>query len=67
MPLQNKDRLLLCTDGLSGAVSDDQIRFILTEEGDQDRACRRLIDAANENGGEDNVTALLIAVTMERS
>jgi protein phosphatase len=59
---QNGDLYVLCSDGLSGMVEDDEIRQIVTETDDLQEACRRLIAAANENGGEDNITAVVVRV-----
>jgi protein phosphatase len=56
------DVYILCSDGLSGMVSDDDIRFIVTSTKDIREACRRLIQRANERGGEDNITAVLIQI-----
>jgi protein phosphatase len=53
------DIFLLCSDGLSGMVTDPQIQEILTHQPDLNKACAQLIDAANANGGNDNVTAIL--------
>ncbi len=53
------DIFLLCSDGLSGMVSDEQITEILLQQSDLDKACQTLIDAANANGGNDNVTCVL--------
>ena len=57
------DRYLLCSDGLFGVVADEQIANVL---GDRtlslDDICARLIDAANEAGGPDNITALVIQI-----
>lgn len=61
MPLQAGDRLLLCSDGLSGVVPPEDIgRMIAGAELQQ--ACQALIDAANAAGGPDNITAVLIAI-----
>jgi protein phosphatase len=54
------DVYLLCSDGLSGMLSDAQIRDIITSTDDVIEMCRRLIAGANENGGEDNITALVV-------
>lgn len=54
------DVYLLCSDGLSGMLSDEQIRDIVTSTEDVIEMCRRLIAGANENGGEDNITALVV-------
>jgi protein phosphatase len=57
---QSGDVYLLCSDGLSGMVSDEQMESILKDDdGDLDRKCERLIDAANANGGSDNITVIL--------
>ena len=58
--LKQADRILLCTDGLTDTVPDDQIATILKTEADPERACKLLIAAANNAGGHDNVTTLLI-------
>ena len=53
------DIFLLCSDGLSGMVPDPQIQSVLTQTRDLDKACGQLIDLANANGGNDNVTCVL--------
>jgi protein phosphatase len=53
------DVFLLCSDGLSGMVADQQIQQILQEQSDLQKAASMLIDAANANGGNDNVTCVL--------
>ena len=53
------DVFLLCSDGLSGMVTDEQIQTVLQNTKDLDKACAQLIDSANANGGNDNVTAVL--------
>ncbi len=53
------DVFLLCSDGLSGMVTDEQIQNVLQNTKDLDKACAQLIDSANANGGNDNVTAVL--------
>jgi serine/threonine protein phosphatase PrpC len=58
--LQNGDRLLLCSDGLHGYVEGDEIEREMVEHKDPDRAAQRLVDMANENGGPDNITALIV-------
>lgn len=55
------DVFLLCSDGLTGMVPESEIqRIISATNGDLENACRQLIDAANERGGLDNVTAVLV-------
>ncbi len=57
------DRLLLCTDGLTGMAPDSRIAEILGACDDPQAACQALVEAANASGGTDNITAL--AVTFE--
>src|SRR5215207_6522016 len=60
---QPGERYLLCSDGLSGVVAHDAIARILGEdEGGLDGICARLIAAANEAGGPDNITVLVLEV-----
>ena len=54
------DRLLLCTDGLTTMLEDEEIQAILREEKEPDAASRRLIAEALEAGGKDNVTAVVV-------
>lgn len=56
------DLFLLCTDGLTREVDEDSIARILASATDLDAAAHRLIEAANEAGGRDNVTSLLVRV-----
>jgi serine/threonine protein phosphatase PrpC len=61
---QPGDVFLLCSDGLTGMVPEDEIlRLVTTSDGDLEKACQQLIDAANERGGLDNVTAILVKTT----
>ncbi|MEB2314008.1 MAG: Stp1/IreP family PP2C-type Ser/Thr phosphatase [Sorangiineae bacterium] len=53
------DTVLLCSDGLSGPVTDEKILEIVLTAPDLPSAANRLIEAANENGGPDNVTCVL--------
>jgi PPM family protein phosphatase len=56
---QPGDIFLLCSDGLSGMVSDDMMQAILQKTPNLDAAAKKLIDTANANGGIDNVTVIL--------
>jgi protein phosphatase len=56
------DLYLLCSDGLSGMIGDDEIREILLSTEDIGEGCRRLVARANEHGGEDNITAVVIRI-----
>ena len=59
------DRLLLCSDGLTGMLANDEIKDYVSSGADLDEICHRLVDAANERGGQDNITVVLIDVTGE--
>ena len=56
------DLFLICSDGLSGMMSDQEIADALGAGGDLPALCKRLVDSANEKGGHDNVTAVLARV-----
>lgn len=53
------DTLVLCSDGLSGKIHQDEILTIVQEATDFKSACQSLINLANERGGEDNITAII--------
>lgn len=57
--LQGNDVLLLCSDGLSDMLDADQMATILQHSADPQAVCERLVDAALENGGRDNVTVIV--------
>jgi len=61
------EALLLCSDGLSGMVSDQQIWHIWRTSTSPQEACDRLIEAANQAGGEDNVTAVIVQVAAQQT
>jgi PPM family protein phosphatase len=56
------DRYLLCSDGLSGVVSDEALRDTLSTIADPDAATRQLIELAIEGGGPDNITCIVADV-----
>jgi protein phosphatase len=62
--IENGDRLLLCSDGLSGLVTDDEIAAILSASRPID-AVPQLVEAANARGSPDNVTVIVGAVVDE--
>lgn len=61
LQLRRGDRFLLCSDGLSNAVSDDELRQVLLGE-EPASACRKLVDLSNGRGGADNLTAVVAHV-----
>jgi serine/threonine protein phosphatase PrpC len=67
IPARDGDVYLLCSDGLSGMVSDDDMRAILSEDRPLDATAARLVDAANDNGGRDNITAVLFRLEEDGS
>lgn len=54
------DRLLLCTDGLTTVVLDHELGEILTEEAEPEKAAARLVQMANDRGGPDNITVVIL-------
>lgn len=58
--LEVGDRLLFCSDGLNVMLDDEAIHTTLQELNDPDEAVRALIDAANEAGGLDNISAIVV-------
>jgi len=59
---QELDRLLLCSDGLSGMVQDDDIFRIVQESSSIEAAVQELVSRARSNGGEDNITVVIIGI-----
>lgn len=56
----SEDMFLLCSDGLSDMLEDSEILSIVIEEGNIEERCGKLIKRANEKGGDDNITAILV-------
>jgi PPM family protein phosphatase len=61
-PLEVGDRVLLCSDGLSAVVPHERLEAIFAERRPLEEMCHKLIDAANEAGGPDNITAVALNV-----
>jgi PPM family protein phosphatase len=57
--LLRNDYLIICSDGLSGKINPDEMRSIVRQSPNLTSACRRLVDLANERGGEDNITVIV--------
>src|SRR5262245_45041950 len=53
------DRLLLCSDGLTGTMNDEEIAGILGQSASAEESCRSLVDLALERGAPDNVTVIV--------
>jgi PPM family protein phosphatase len=60
LDVQHGDRFLLCSDGLSGQVGDEEIRTVLVANGDPGLAADELVRRANAAGGIDNVTVVIV-------
>jgi len=58
--LQENDRILLCTDGLTNMVEDDKIRDIILSDAPLEERAKLLVSTANRNGGRDNITVMII-------
>jgi serine/threonine protein phosphatase PrpC len=54
------DSLLLCSDGLSGKVEDAEIWRLVNRARSPQEACEQLVQAANDNGGDDNITVIIV-------
>lgn len=61
-PARAGDRLLLCSDGLSGVVLDQQLLETLSRRAEPEDTARALVNAANDAGGPDNITAVVVDV-----
>jgi len=59
------DCYILCSDGLSGMIEDAEMLEIVSRAPSIEEACRKLIAVANEHGGEDNITAVLVKIEAE--
>lgn len=59
------DIYVLCSDGLSGMIDDSDIQRLVSQTGDLEELCRKLVALANEHGGEDNITALVVRIEAE--
>ena len=60
MELRAGDLVLLCSDGLTNMVDDETIRRILTEDGSLEKKAEKLVETANQNGGKDNISVIVI-------
>jgi protein phosphatase len=62
VPVRSLDRFLLCSDGLTGMLPDEDLFAHLKPEDGLEKTVRQLIDTANDRGGVDNITAILVEV-----
>jgi len=61
--LEKGGSLLLCTDGLWGELSDEEIHKICSTENESATICAKLVRSAHEKGGRDNITAVVVKVS----
>lgn len=60
IPIQEGDTILMCSDGLTNMLEDREIKTVLESRGDIAGKAEELINAANKNGGKDNIAVVLI-------
>ncbi len=58
--IRGGDRLLLCSDGLSTMVSDDETLMIIASDDVPESVCTRLVNEANNHGGKDNIAVVVV-------
>ncbi|MDX5319944.1 MAG: protein phosphatase 2C domain-containing protein, partial [Bacteroidota bacterium] len=61
-PLYQGSKVLVCSDGLNGMISDEAIEAKLAQRSGVAQVCRELVESANQAGGHDNITCLLLEV-----
>ena len=62
LELRDRDCLVLCSDGLTGHVSDPEILAVVLESGRPEIAAEKLVELANERGGKDNITVIVAGI-----
>lgn len=62
LDLRDRDCFVLCSDGLTGDVTDEEIKQVVLSTGRPEVAAKQLVDLANERGGKDNITAILVEI-----
>src|SRR4030042_3177857 len=65
MVILPRDKILLCSDGLSGALEDEEIASFLSREDDPEHGCRDLIQEAKDKGATDDITVVLVELDSE--
>lgn len=63
--IEDDDYILLCSDGLHGELNNDLIKDIITASGNLNSKCKKLVKMANNHGGSDNITVVLLKVESE--
>lgn len=67
LDLAQDDRIVICSDGLTGMISESDIADVLEHETDPQAAAEMLVQQANQAGGEDNITVIVIDVGAEQT
>ena len=62
LDLRDRDCFVLCSDGLTGAVTDEEIKAVVLASGRPEVAAKQLVDLANERGGKDNITVVIAGI-----
>jgi len=62
--IRHDDHLLICSDGLSNKVTSDEISLVVQQSANLTDSCMRLIEIANERGGEDNISVILARISI---
>ncbi len=65
LPCLRGDTIVICSDGLSGKIKRNEIRDLVLEN-DSETACHKLIRLANDRGGEDNITVIVVKIKSEK-
>ena len=63
--LENDESLLLCCDGVTAHLSDDDIKKIVQETPDPQHACKKIVDMANDRGGSDNISLIILSKPLD--
>ena len=64
LQLRSGDRLVLCSDGLSNEPTSDELAEVLSRVPDPGEAAQQLVEIANEHGGSDNITVVVVDVVL---
>lgn len=65
VPVDDGDVFLICSDGLTTMLTDAEISELMTAHGSLEDHCQQLVGVANEKGGVDNITVILVKVTLD--
>ena len=63
---QAGDVFVLCSDGLTEVVSNNTIGFVLNQNGSPQKTAEKLVELANENGGPDNISVIVVKILPAR-